>query len=161
MTPKYLPFFAVVIFLTRMAPASVLAGQSYVVDGDTFVKNGVKYRLWGIDAPELSQSCQNQVGESYSCGLKAKKHLQNLMAGREIECRQMARAKKETRLVARCFLDGKDVGQMMVQDGWATEYKFFSKGIYTSEENEARSNGRGLWSGYFENPRDWRKSHGN
>ena len=42
-----------------------------VIDGDTINLNGVKFRLYGIDSPELNQTCKIN-NKSYRCGLLAK-----------------------------------------------------------------------------------------
>jgi len=44
-----------------------------VVDGDTLENDGQPIIFYGIDAPELLQSCADANGERYPCGLMAKK----------------------------------------------------------------------------------------
>ena len=39
------------------AVAQSLSGAAHIVDGDTLVIDETKIRLFGIDAPELDQSC--------------------------------------------------------------------------------------------------------
>lgn len=130
-------------------------------DGDSFVLDGKEIRLWGIDAPEFFQTCRNRAGLDYSCGRQAKDHLRDLIGGHAIRCETTARAKSETRTVARCFVGANDIGQLMVRGGWAVEYRYFSKGAYTADELQAKKSKRGLWSGTFQNPRDWRKAREN
>lgn len=43
------------------------SGRFFVIDGDTLAKGGERFRLLGIDAPELSQTCV-RGGESWPCG---------------------------------------------------------------------------------------------
>ncbi len=160
------PIRAVTILLlipALLLPFSAFAGSQKLVlrDGDSFALNGEEFRIWGIDAPELFQTCRNSAGESYSCGRQAKEHLRKIIGARAIRCEPAPRAKKETRAVARCFVDGEDLGQLMVRDGFAVEYSYFSKGTYAADEREAKTSRRGLWAGSFQNPRDWRKSSGN
>ena len=47
---------------------------------------------------------------------------------------------------------------MMVRDGQAVAYRYFST-RYVGKEEEARSAGRGVWATVFEMPFDWRRSH--
>lgn len=68
---------AVAILLAISAPAS---GQ--VTDGYTFKQGGVIYRLWGIDAPEVAQTCP----DGWPAGRVAATRLQALIAGRSIVC---------------------------------------------------------------------------
>ncbi len=52
--------------------------QNYTItDGDTLKRNGIRYRLEGMDAPEINQICtlNNQVWE---CGLAAALYLEQL-----------------------------------------------------------------------------------
>ncbi len=139
-------------------PAAAAAGQEIrVKDGDSFVLNGEEIRLWGIDAPEFFQTCRNQAGQYYSCGRQEKDHLRYLIGDRAIRCEATTRAKNETRTVARCFVGTDDLWQEMVRSGWSVEYKYFSNGVYTADELQAKNSRRGLWAGVFQNPRDWRK----
>lgn len=133
-------------------------GKVYVVDGDTFHINGQKIRIWGIDAVELHQTCLKS-GQSYECGKSARFHLQSVIGKNVPICTARPKSPKETRTVGSCQVDGKDIGREMVKSGWALDYKHFSKGEYAAEEREARENKRGIWSGEFENPYVWRKSH--
>lgn len=130
-------------------------------DGDSFVLGSAEIRLWGIDAPEFFQTCRNQAGQNYSCGRQAKDYLRDLIGDRGIRCEPTTRAKNETRTVARCFAGADDLGQLMVRGGWAVEYRYFSKGAYTTDELQAKNSKRGLWSGSFQNPHDWRKAREN
>ena len=40
-----------------LALLAVPALAQTITDGDTLKQGGVTYRLWGIDAPELAQTC--------------------------------------------------------------------------------------------------------
>ena len=94
----------------------------YVVDGDSLYIDGHKpqIRLWGVDAPEKSES-----------GFEAaKKALAGFFHGRHISC-QLMDTDKYGRTVARCFLsDGREINRMMIESGTASEYMRFSKGFY-------------------------------
>ena len=128
-----------------------------VKDGDSFYLGDDEIRLWGIDAPEFFQKCDDGTGAEYSCGRKSKDFLQSLLATGDISCEPMARAKRETRTVAKCFIDGQDIAQIMLRQGMAVEYDYFSKNFYDKFEQEAKNSKRGIWAGRFTNPRDWRK----
>lgn len=131
-------------------------GNIYVVDGDTFHMNGQKIRIWGIDAVELHQTCLKS-GLSYECGKSARLYLQSVIGRNVPVCTAKPKNPKETRTVASCQVDGKDLGREMVKSGWALDYRHFSKGAYSSEEKAARQKRLGIWAGEFENPYQWRK----
>ena len=169
MTPDFTRFPVLAAMILWLAPALLwypaIAGAEpgqmiQLRDGDSFVLNGEEIRLWGIDAPEFFQTCRDVAGMDYPCGRRAKKHLQDLIGDRAVRCEATARAENETRIVARCFVGADDLGQLMVQGGWAVEYRYFSKGAYAANELEAKNASRGLWAGTFQNPRDWRKAQG-
>ena len=168
MTLKHNRFSLLAVLSVMLTPAlfwpwpAGAASQKLVLhDGDSFALNGMEIRLWGIDAPEFFQTCRNQAGQDYSCGRQAKDQLGDLIGDRAIQCETTTRAKNETRTVARCFAGADDLGQLMVRGGWAVEYRYFSKGVYTADELQAKNSKRGLWSGTFQNPRDWRKAREN
>lgn len=97
---------------------------SRVVDGDTFWISGVttRIRVWGLDAPEIGQAG----------GAAATAHLNRLIAGRVVQCRQKD-VDRYGRLVGQCFTaDGRDVAAAMIASGTAQEYCHFSRGQYGS-----------------------------
>ncbi len=132
---------------------AVFDGPFHAVDGDTLTIDGTRMRLRGLDAPERKQECGGR-GETWACGLKARQALQTL-AGRGARCAAHGRDKYRRRLV-RCTGKGGDLGAAMVRGGHAVAY-----GDYEREEAEARAARRGLWSGPFQRPQDWRKAHKN
>ena len=132
---------------------TVLTGRVRVVDGDSLVMRGIRIRLIGLDAPELSQSCRNS-NRAYACGRKSKQFLQSMIAGRQVRCQSEAKDRYQ-RLLARCHVNGRDINATMVSAGWAIGYY----GGHKIEENRARIARRGLWQGDFEPPHKyrWRK----
>src|SRR5262245_2003798 len=89
------------------------------VDGDTIrAGDGSLYRLYGIDAPELHQTCSEANGKSWACGRAAKTKLTLLMKSGEVNCQE--RDKDRGRIVAVCGAkDVPDLGQALVRDGYA------------------------------------------
>ena len=73
-----------------------------IVDGDTLHIKGVKYRLHGIDAPEIDQMCEINK-KSYYCGLHSKSYLESLVVGKQIICKQKD-IDRYKRIVAICFV---------------------------------------------------------
>lgn len=127
------------------------AGTYHVIDGDTLALNGERFRLVGIDAPELDQMCQRSTGE-WPCGVAARQALITLASG-GLECRGNERDRYQ-RLLVRCSVGGHDVAGEMVRQGLAVRTEYF---LFSDEEKEAKTNGSGLWAGTFEAPASWRK----
>lgn len=151
---RRLSLMALAIGLAAAAPAQV-TGPARVVDGDTFSVGAERVRLWGVDAPEGRQVCQNAQGQGYACGDVARDQLVGLIGGRAVRCEVRDRD-PYGRAVARCLAGSTDLGEAMVRAGWAVDYVQFSRGAYASAEVEARRSRRGLWAGRFETPSTWR-----
>ncbi len=135
-------------------PATPLSGQARVVDGDTLEIGRTKIRLFGIDAPERSQTCEAR-GRDYPCGRRAQDALTALIAGAEVACTKQDED-RYGRIVGVCFAGGRDLNGALVEAGWALAYREYSRS-YEDEEATARQAKRGLWQGRFETPAEYRK----
>lgn len=133
-----------------VTPEARFAGRLHVGDGDSLTLDGVRIRLLGIDAPEYGQSCA-LVGERHPCGREAREHLLHLIAGRPVTCTG-SRHDRYGRRLGRCRAGDTDLNAEMVRSGWALAYDGHER-----EEAEARAHGRGLWSGEFVRPEDFRR----
>jgi endonuclease YncB( thermonuclease family) len=127
------------------------------MDGDTIrAANGAEYRLFGIDAPELAQTCSEANGKSWLCGRAAKAKLTTLMKGGNVSCEQRG-TDRFGRMVAVCSAAGvPDLGEAMVRDGYAIDLGGAAGNPYRDAEAEAQTVKRGIWRGAFERPSDWR-----
>ena len=129
--------------------------QVRVVDGDTIHIGKNKYRLEGIDAPENRQECLNK-SEQWECGKESTKSLRKkIEVTSQIRC-EGERKDSYGRILAICFLGGKDINAWMVKNGWALAYVKYSK-KYLKEQRYAKEKGLGIWKGQFVAPWDWRR----
>jgi endonuclease YncB( thermonuclease family) len=137
------------------ARRAIVAGAPTVIDGDTLRIKGRVVRLYGIDAPEQGQRCEDAQGRRYACGLLAASFLEGEIAERHVAC-----ARQHTdgygRAVAVCSVNGRDLAAALVQAGYALEDLRYSDGRYTIAEQEARAARRGMWGGRFDPPWIWR-----
>ena len=146
--------FLLLVLTLLSLPCPALAGQ-VIHDGDTLRIDGVRVRLWGMDAPELGAMCLR--GEhTYDAGAAARDALVGLISNRAVECARVE-LDRYGRTVARCSVDGLDLSGAMVRAGWAYEFIRYSKGHYQAEESEARAAGRGIWAGWCQPPWEWRE----
>lgn len=131
----------------------------YVVDGDTIHIQDTRYRLWGVEAPELDQVCRSgSTREStYACGENSRIVLQTRIGGRAVECRPTGEHDLDYIVPARCSVEGEDLGAYMIEQGFAIQDREASRGNYDKQEEEARSNTRALWSDTFFRPEIWRQ----
>jgi endonuclease YncB( thermonuclease family) len=130
------------------------------IDGDTIrAGDGAEYRIFGIDAPELRQSCTEANGKSWLCGRAAKAKLTTLIKGGNVNCEARA-TDRFGRIVAVCSAAGvPDLGEAMVRDGYAIDLGGEAGNPYGSAEAEARDAKRGIWRGTFDRPSDWRQAN--
>lgn len=133
--------------LLLICAAALLAGPCaawQVIDGDTLRDGDVTYRLEGIDAPELGQTCGTAGTRRWPCGNEAKEWLAGWLDGRQITCRAQG-ADGYGRIIATCFADGQDIGERLVRDGRAWAFVRYSQ-TYIDVEKEAIFAQRGIWS---------------
>ena len=126
------------------------AGAFRAADGDSLTLGTDRLRLEGIDAPELSQSCERD-GKAWACGRMAREALQGLVLASGTLCQGSRRDRYDRLLVVCRSGTGEDINAAMVRRGMAISY-----GGYGKEEAEARAEKAGLWAGTFERPRDVR-----
>ena len=152
---KFLKYIALTIF--TIIPLYCYADLR-IIDADTIVINGEKIRLGGIDAPERSQTCENQDAVVYGCGGQATQALRNLIAvmpDERIEC-DYTDKDKYGRFIGECRIGNININSWLVENGWALAYRQYSK-KYVQHEQIAKRNKAGMWSGKFVEPWKWRK----
>jgi endonuclease YncB( thermonuclease family) len=130
------------------------------LDGDSFrAANGVEYRLFGIDAPELHQTCSETKGKSWLCGRAAKAKLTTILNRGGVNCE--ARGKDRFgRIVAVCSAEGvPDISEQMVRDGYAVSLGGVAGDPYREAQSDAEAAKRGIWRGSFDLTSDWRAAN--
>jgi endonuclease YncB( thermonuclease family) len=147
--------FLLLMCLPLLVGAGSAVAGTRVVDGDTIVVEGVKYRLFGIDAPETRQTC-NRNGREWACGKAATAFVQQLAADRVVICEERSRD-RYGRIVAICRVGDIDLGAELTRAGLAWAYFRYSD-RYGPEENAARSAHIGVWNGKAVAPWDYRKA---
>jgi endonuclease YncB( thermonuclease family) len=138
------------------ASGNSLTGRARVIDGDSLDLGGERIRIYGIDAPEGRQTCNDLAGRPYACGREASRALAAAIAGRRVTCAAVDHD-RYGRDVAICSVDGRDLGELMVRGGHALDYAQHSRGRYAAAQREARDAKRGMWAGSFEDPAAWRR----
>jgi endonuclease YncB( thermonuclease family) len=150
---KIIYFFIFSFFLSTILIASEKKIQ--VIDGDTIHIGKLKYRFFGIDAPEIKQICEKD-NTKIQCGVIAKSVLQNKIADKIPECVVKDKDRYQ-RLVAECFVGKESLSRFMVREGYAVAYSQYSKD-FVEDEKYAKENKLGIWSMNFQMPSDYRKS---
>ena len=140
---------AAAIILSRK-PEEMLTGAATAMDGDSIRLNGQELRLNGLDAPEARQTCADHTGRDYPCGRQSTLALARLLARGAATCIGAERD-RYGRLLVTCRVNGVDIGAELVKNGHAVAY-----GRYAAEERFASEDRRGIWSGRFEMPENYR-----
>ena len=163
-----MPLYILILFLTFFSNtvAEEISGVPKIVDGDTVHINDKKFRLEGIDAPEMRQQCKKEslkissiIGftffKDYNCGRVSKEKLISKINGSEIKCIFTTKDRYK-RYIATCYKEKTNLNQWMVRNGYAIAYRKYSK-KYVPDEEFAKENKLGLWQGKFMKPEKWRK----
>lgn len=133
-----------ILFLTTFVCFGTTTKVTRVIDGDTFeTETGEKVRLIGINAPEISDIF----------GQESKQFLENLILNKiislEIDNLSSDRDRYQ-RLLRYVLLEGDDINEKMLTDGFAfayLRYDFSKSNKYEQAQLYARENNRGIWGG--------------
>ncbi len=171
---SFLGIFFTVIFLTANSANSQsknlyvkshlqfdkkFSGNTFVIDGDSIKVGGKEVRLFGIDAPEYSQSCFNAKKEEYQCGQASRSFLIDLAGGKNVEC-VYAEKDKYDRFLGKCFVGDVSINEALIENGMAVIYNFTESDEKMDElEKVAQDKKLGIWQGAFQLPKDYRKAH--
>ncbi|WP_075533837.1 thermonuclease family protein [Candidatus Pelagibacter communis] len=162
----FIRFIIIFLIFVSKATAEEISGIPKIIDGDTVHINNYKFRLEGIDAPEMKQQCKKEslkisstigfsIYKDYSCGQVSKAKLKSKINGSKIKCIFTSKDRYK-RYIATCFKGEINLNQWMVRNGYAIAYRRYSE-KYVSDEDFAKEKKLGLWQGKFMNPEKWRK----
>ncbi len=136
-TPAMLRLALLLVLLPSVALADI-TGPARVIDGDTIEVAGQRIRLHGIATPEW-----NQPG-----GEDATVALHRLTTGKRITCYDTGE-RSHGRVVATCHLpDNRDLGEILVSQGYARDCPRYSGGRYADAEAQAQADGVYLFRTY-------------
>ena len=150
---KIIYFFIFTFFLSIILFAE--ENKIQVIDGDTIHIGKLKYRFFGIDAPETKQICEKD-NIKIKCGVIAKNVLKNKIGDQIPECIVKDKDRYQ-RLVAECFIGKESLSRFMVREGYAVAYTQYSKD-FIEDEKYAKENKLGIWTMSFQIPSEYRKS---
>lgn len=156
--------FIFVLFCLLALPAnakdfSPIVGRASVIDGDTIEIHGERIRIWGVDAPESRQTCEDEHGAAYRCGKISAFALADwLDESQPVRCEPRYKDRYK-RFVAICFRSsGEDIAEWLTRNGYALDWPKYSNGFYTVPQNEAKQAKAGIWQGSFVEPWKWRRT---
>jgi endonuclease YncB( thermonuclease family) len=145
----------ILLISSFQALAEEISGIPIITDGDTIKIFNKKIRLYGIDAPEIKQICIKNSQE-YSCGKEASNALFKKIGDKSVVCKVQHKLDRYKRYLGVCFIGEINLNKWLVRNGYALAYRRYSTD-YIEDENYAKNNRIGLWSGSFIHPEKWRK----
>lgn len=125
--PSGLVAFLVCLISALISSSSLAADK--VIDGDTLTVGRHKIRLCGIDAPERGEPGYKEA-TAYLRQLTEGKPVICHPVGSGTPCDGRSERKSRDRMVATCFVEGKDLAAEMVRSGHAKDWPKFSAGYY-------------------------------
>lgn len=141
-------------------PVKIQGQTLTIADGDSFAIGTRKLRLDGIDAPEYRQTCTDAAGRTWECGKASRGSLENFLREPGLTCTAGA-IDKYGRSIAICSNARRaDISAAQVSAGMAVSDEYFAIRSYGEEEDEAQTARRGLWTGEFLRPDEWRAANG-
>jgi endonuclease YncB( thermonuclease family) len=153
----------VVLLSIQTANAETITGQAEVIDGDTIRIGDERIRLFGIDAPEIKQTCWAN-GFEYRCGLRSKEWLEMNTSNRTTVCQYDSRDRYR-RIIGTCrarvYDDDSDITEethelnaAIVVLGWAVAYVEYSD-RYVEAEQMAKRSQFGIWGANYSFTMPW------
>jgi endonuclease YncB( thermonuclease family) len=146
-----------VCVLAAGAARADMQGSPEAVDGDTLRFDGRIVHLYGIDAPEMAQICQNKRGRDFECGVNARRTLNLLIENTTISCREKYRDNHGD-VVAVCKQGRMDIAEQLILQGWALSDPQ-TGADYRHAERAAQGMRDGLWRLKFDPPWEWRSAN--
>ena len=145
----------ILLILSFNAASNEISGIPSITDGDTIKILNKRIRFHGIDTPEKKQICIKN-SKKYRCGQEATSALIKKINRKKVVCKVQEKLDMYKRYIGVCFLEDINLNKWMVRNGYAVAYRRYSKD-YIQDENYAKKNKIGLWSGNFIHPEKWRK----
>jgi endonuclease YncB( thermonuclease family) len=148
-----------ILVLTIFSVGPGLASGVTVRDGETVELNGITYRLDGVHAPAIDQTCIDEHADGWACGVEARDRLVGLIDNHNIRCEDLgpdAIAKKWHAGI--CTVEGAatSLNQLVVRQGFALAIAVSGKAGFADDEASARDKRLGLWKGCFVAPQEFR-----
>ena len=145
------------VFVAMAMPAFAdgqLQGRPRVLSGDQLRIGKTQVQLYGLDAPEMDQYCENEYGRPYRCGVMALDELKGMIGSNSISCVPEG-VDEENRVLAVCYVGDMNINSRMVRTGWAVA-RPAQRPDYQQLESLAKRDKVGIWEFIFQDPAKWR-----
>jgi len=150
---KYV-FALCVLLFSLPSEAEELVGPARVVDGDTLMFGDRKVHLYGVDAPELAQTCKTRKGSDMQCGELARQALGYLVRGVQVRCESRDKT-PANEMIGVCHVGWLNINEEIALEGWAIATRDITED-YVRAETFAKARKEGIWKTEFIPPWEWR-----
>lgn len=157
---------SIVIYFSSRGEHKGISGLAKVIDARTLVIKARRVQLYGIDAPDLAQTCGRQ-SQIWPCGREAAAALSRMADNGRVTCVRKGKLKNNL-IVGQCSTFDEtergekarerkviNINRLMVVYGWALANGPGGQD-YIEEERAAQKARKGLWRGPFTPPWEWR-----
>jgi micrococcal nuclease len=137
---KFVAFVFALCLTSSTANTEEFVGRvGHIRDGDTFqlcIESTcvTAIRICGIDAPDHGQEGFHESAVALGNILKGK-NTRCILVGAGTPCDGRPKLMNRTRFIAQCFVDEKDIAEMMVAGGFACDCERYSGGHYSKDGN--------------------------
>ncbi|MCR9176881.1 MAG: thermonuclease family protein [Alphaproteobacteria bacterium] len=148
------------LFLLTAGPAFAdgnIQGRPRVLSGDQLRIGKTEVHLFGLDAPEMDQYCENEYGRPYRCGVMALDELKRMVGPNTISCVPEG-VDDQNRVLAVCYVGDMNINSRMVRTGWAVA-RPAQRPDYAQLESLAKRDKTGIWEFIFQDPELWRSEN--
>ncbi|MGT2466060.1 thermonuclease family protein [Mesorhizobium atlanticum] len=101
---------------------------------------GYAVAVSGVDAVKADETCSDE-GQTWACGARARTAFRAFLRGRAVACTVPPEGGRDT-ISAECHIGNQDIGQWLVENGWA---RAAQGGPYVEAENKARTARKGIF----------------
>ncbi|ODA67064.1 hypothetical protein A7A08_01808 [Methyloligella halotolerans] len=116
-----------------------------VRDAGTLKTGNHIIHLQGIAVREEDETCKDEDGTSWPCGIRARAALTRLIRGRAVVC-DLPRTGDEAEFTSRCRIGETDLSLWMVEQGWAKPATD-TDDTFAKARDKAKEAKLGLWGG--------------
>nr|WP_192250351.1 thermonuclease family protein [Mesorhizobium silamurunense] len=101
---------------------------------------GYAVAITGIDVVKADETCSDE-GKSWACGARARTAFRAFLRGRTVVCTVPPEGSRDT-ISAECRVGNKDIGEWLVENGWARAAR---GGPYVEAGSKARTAKKGIF----------------
>lgn len=116
------------LFQPVATAAGLIEGKGYAV------------AVSGVDVVKADETCSDE-GKSWACGARARTAFRAFLRGRAVACAVPPEGGRDT-ISAECHIGNQDIGQWLVENGWA---RAAQGGPYVEAGNKARTARKGIF----------------